>query len=102
MLPQAYSKGAIKESSAGLKLKPTYEELIRYIQEDPEKIMYPNRDATILSNSFEFNATVGEGFRQMALLNNSVNQAAQHDAMLRNYASVSSMNFAQLKAMLNK
>ena len=31
-----------------LRRKPTYEELIDYIQADPDKIRYPNRDANRL------------------------------------------------------
>ncbi len=68
-----FSKTAVSTSSAGLRKKPTYEELIKYIQEDPDTIRYPNRDATITSNSFEFNKLVGEGFRQMAMMSDNAN-----------------------------
>lgn len=37
---------------AGLKEKPTYENLVNYIQNDKDKLNYPDRRATFLRNSF--------------------------------------------------
>ena len=48
-------------ASTGLTLKPTYDELLDYIQEDPDKVKYPNRAATILRRSFEFSQLDGIG-----------------------------------------
>ena len=48
-------------ASTGLSLKPTYNELLDYIQEDPDKVKYPNRTATILRSSFELSQLDGIG-----------------------------------------
>ena len=37
----------------GLKRRQTYEEVVEYIESDPDKIIYPNRQAKFLRNSFE-------------------------------------------------
>ena len=36
----------------GLIKRQTYEEIIDYIENDPDKIQYPNRAATYLRNTF--------------------------------------------------
>jgi hypothetical protein len=38
----------------GLRRKPTYEEVIDYIENDPDKIKYPNRAARTLRNTSQF------------------------------------------------
>ena len=38
----------------GLKRRQTYEEVIEYIERDPDKIVYPDRSAKFLRNIFEF------------------------------------------------
>ena len=48
-------------ASTGLTLKPTYDQLLDYIQEDPDKVKYPNRTATILRRSFELSQLDGVG-----------------------------------------
>ena len=45
----------------GLRRKPTYEEVIDYIEHDPDKIKYPNRRAKILRSSFELSQVDGAG-----------------------------------------
>ena len=37
----------------GLKRRQTYEEVIEYIESGPDKLIYPNRNAKFLRNSFE-------------------------------------------------
>ena len=96
-----FSKTATSNSTAGLRKKPTYEELINYIREDPDTIRYPNRDATIMANSFEFNQRVGEGFRQLAQMSNNAQDAARTDSLLRTFASASKMDLGKLKALLD-
>ena len=46
----------VKQPSAilGLKIKPTYDELLNTISEDKDKIKYPNRRASSLRRSFEY------------------------------------------------
>lgn len=38
----------------GLRVKPNYDQLVSYIQADPERIRYPNRDAKFARNSYFF------------------------------------------------
>ena len=33
--------------------RPIYEDVIQYIEQDPDKIKYPNREAKFLRNSFQ-------------------------------------------------
>jgi len=41
------------DGEQGLKRRQTYEEVIEYIESDPDKIVYPDRSAKFLRNSFE-------------------------------------------------
>ena len=45
----------------GLRRKPTYEEVIDYIENDPDKIKYPNRAANDLRNTFQLSQVDGMG-----------------------------------------
>ena len=45
----------------GLRRKPTYEEVIEYIEYDPDKIKYPKRTATFLRNTFQLSQLDGMG-----------------------------------------
>lgn len=45
----------------GLRRKPTYEEVIDYIENDPDKIKYPNRAAKFLRNTFQLSQLDGMG-----------------------------------------
>ena len=47
--------------SSGLRRKPTYEEVIDYIENDPDKIKYPHRAAKFLRNAFQLSQLAGAG-----------------------------------------
>ena len=47
--------------SSGLRRKPTYEEVIDYIENDPDKIKYPNRAAKFLRSTFQLSQLDGAG-----------------------------------------
>ncbi len=49
----------------GLEKKPTYDELVNYIQRDPDKIKLPNREAKFLRNTPMLSQLDGEGLREM-------------------------------------
>jgi len=100
-MTSVFSKSAVSSSTAGLNKRPTYEELISYIKEDPDTIRYPNRDATILANSFAMNQMVGEGFRQLSQMTTNVQDQVKSDALLRSYAGSSGMDLGKLKTLLN-
>ena len=100
-MTSVFSKSAVSSSTAGLNKRPTYEELISYIKEDPDTIRYPNRDATILANSFAMNQMVGEGFRQLSQMTTNVQDQVKSDALLRSYAGSSGMDVGKLKTLLS-
>lgn len=45
----------------GLRPKPTYEEIIDYIENDPDKVKYPNRAAKLIRNTFQLSQLDGVG-----------------------------------------
>ena len=47
--------------STGLRVTPTYEQVIGYIEDDPDKIKYPNRTAKFMRNTFELSKLDGMG-----------------------------------------
>ena len=93
-----FSKTVTSNSSAGLRAKPTYQELINYIQDDKETIRYPNRDASIMANSFEFSQMAGEGFRQMQQYSMQSYDDARGDAILRRHAAETGMHYAKTQS----
>ena len=67
------AKVAMMES--GLRRKQTYEEIIDYIETDPDKIQYPNRAAKYLRNTFQLSQLDGVG--QALLEQQEVNEMAE-------------------------
>ena len=66
------AKVAMRES--GLRRKRTYEDIIDYIENDPDKIQYPNRAAKYLRNTFQLSQLDGMG---QALLEQEMNEMAE-------------------------
>ena len=54
--------------TSGLTRRQTYEEVLEYIYEDPDKIKYPDRAAKYLRNTFQLSQLDGMG---QALLNSN-------------------------------
>jgi len=52
------------KSATGLKKKPTYEEVLDYIERDPDKIKYPDRRAKILRSTHWLSQLDGEGWNE--------------------------------------
>jgi len=48
-------------SNYGLNKRPTYEQIVNYIESDPVIARYPNRQATIFMNSPQFQDLSNEG-----------------------------------------
>ena len=67
------AKVAMMES--GLRRKQTYEEIIDYIENDPDKIQYPNRAAKYLRNTFQLSQLDGMG--QALLEQQEANEMAE-------------------------
>ena len=59
----------------GLRRKPTYEEVIDYIQDDPDKIKYPQRAAKFLRSTFQLSQLDGMG---KAVLEQQQAEAMKH------------------------
>ena len=97
-----FSKTVSKASTAGLREKPSYEQLISYVREDPETIRYPNRDATLLANSFQMNQMIGEGFRELDMLNSGMQQASMDENILRKFSQQEGLDFGKLKFITDK
>ena len=60
---------------SGLRRKQTYEEIIDYIENDPDKIQYPNRAAKFLRNTFQLSQLDGMG--QALLEQQEINEMAE-------------------------
>ena len=67
------AKVAMMES--GLRRKQTYEEIIDYIENDPDKVQYPNRAAKFLRNTFQLSQLDGMG--QALLEQQEMNEMAE-------------------------
>ena len=67
------AKVAMMES--GLRRKQTYEEIIDYIENDPDKVQYPNRAAKFLRNTFQLSQLDGMG--QALLEQQEINEMAE-------------------------
>ena len=67
------AKVAMMES--GLRRKQTYEEIIDYIENDPDKTQYPNRAAKYLRNTFQLSQLDGMG--QALLEQQEANEMAE-------------------------
>ena len=89
-------------SSAGLHKKPTYEELINYIQRDPDKIRYPDRQATILRNSHWLTQLDGEGQNQLGTQIAMERQNALRNALLEHMAGAFNLNLALLQHVVHR
>ncbi len=70
------NKKALTKYSDGMKIVPTYEELIDYIERDPDKIKYPDRSAKFIRNSFEL--SVLDHFGQAAIEEQQENEMKEH------------------------
>ena len=60
---------------SGLRRKQTYEDIIYYIENDPDKIQYPNITAKILRNTFQLSQLDGMG--QALLEQQEINEMAE-------------------------
>ena len=101
-MASVFSKTVSKPSTAGLREKPSYEELISYVKADPDTIRYPSRDATLLDNSFQMSQMVGEGFRELDMINSGIQTAALDEALQRKFSAQEGLDFGRLKYITEK
>ena len=55
-----------------------------------------------MADSHAYKQSMGEGFRQMAMMRDASNTAAKEEALLRMVASSVCMDFGRLKTMIRK
>ena len=71
----------------GLRLKPTYEQLIDVAVSDGlDNIRFPNRDATFLRNGFVLSQLDGEGMRQMGKQQEMASKESYKEHLLKEIA----------------
>ena len=72
------------QAMKGLRLKPTYEQLIGVAASDGlENIRFPNRDASFLRNGFVLSQLDGEGMRQMEKQQEMVSKESYKEHLLK-------------------
>ena len=76
---------------AGLKRKPTYVEVVDYIERDPDRIKYPDRKAQIMRNSFELSQLDGLGLLEMDQQNEIIELNRQQRYLVQ--VSLNSMTY---------
>ena len=81
----------------GLKIKPTYDELLNTISEDKYKIKYPDRKASILRRSFEYSKFDGIGNYQMERDNFKKSIELEREQLIREYAEDFKLDFGEVK-----
>ena len=86
---------------SGLKRRLTYNEIVDYIEKDPDKIMYPDRWAKQIRNSFELSQLDGEGMREME--NQQINQMKEQEKenILRTLAKNTNTPHVNLNSFMN-
>ena len=82
----------------GLRKRQTYDELVDFIETDPDRIHYPDRRATQLRESPYLTQLDGEGMRQMDSLEANRMKEPQKLHVLKQMASSSGLSIAELGA----
>ena len=82
----------------GLHKKATFNELIDHIVNDKDKIVYPNRFAKQLRNSFALSQLDGEGMRQMEIQQINAMKEQQKEHILRQFAMNSNFEHSDISS----
>ena len=89
---------ATKLSFKGLRKKPTYEEMIDYLQNDQEVIRYPNRYAKFLRDSPWLSQMDGQGMRDMEEQQVSEMREHRKEQAIREMAMNTGQNVNEIRA----
>ena len=82
----------------GLKVKPSYEQLINVaVSDDLQNIKFPNRDATFLRNGFVLSQLDGEGMRQMEKQQEMASKESYKEHLLNEIAKNTGTNIHDLR-----
>ena len=77
----------MSQAIKGLRVKPTYEQLIGVaVSDDLQHIKFPNRDATFLRNGFVLSQLDGEGTRSMEKQQEMASKEALKEHLLKEIA----------------
>lgn len=95
-----FSGSATQSKALGLSKKATYEDLVAYIEKDPDRIKYPNRKAKIIRNSFELSQLDGLGQLEISRQHEItlLNQEAQ--VLLQRFAQDNNLPLADVQAYI--
>ena len=85
-------------SMKGLRLKPTYEDLIGVaVSDDLQHIKFPNRSATFLRNGFVLSQLDGEGMRSMVKQQEMASKEAFKESLFKQIAINTGSNIHDLR-----
>ena len=81
----------------GLKKRPTYDELINHLDEDPIK-HYPDRRATQMENS-NYMSQLAAGFQEVVVQNNRLMQEKTKSILLQDLGHASNISHREMQAL---
>ena len=84
----------------GLHKKATFNEIIDEIVNPKDKIIFPNRFAKQLRNSFELSQLDGEGMRQMEMQSVNVMKEQRKEHVLQKIAMYNNIDRSDLSSLL--
>ena len=88
----------MSQAIKGLRVKPTYEQLIGVaVSDDLQHIKFPNRDASFLRNGFVLSQLDGEGMRQMEKQQEMASKEAYKEHLLKEIAKHTGANIHDLR-----
>ena len=83
----------------GLRLKPTYEDLINVaVSDELYNIKFPNRDASFLRNCFVLSQLDGGGTRQMEKQQEMASKQTFKESLLKQIATNTGSNLSDLRS----
>ena len=89
-------KVAHVKNASGLKEKPTYEELINYIETNNDKIKMPDRRAQMIRRSFYLSQLDGEGLRRQEEVEKMQEAAQDREFLARQFARDYGFNYRDI------
>ena len=96
------TKATQKASSMGGKAKPSYQDLLDYIEKNKNKIKYPDRKAAILRNSVVLSQLDGEGWTQLHTQLSSEEYQREKDMLIQRIANNCNMLPRELRGLLQQ
>ena len=101
MNKKLYSNATSQRQMLGLKQRPTYDDMIKYISDDPDKILFPNRKAKIVRNSFQLSQLDGIGTLEINRQHEQVLLNQQRQILLKRFAQDYDLPLGDVTAYLD-